>query len=136
MGINTGYCNVGNFNSDDRIDYTFIGAEANFAARLQSVAEPCEIVLSSETYELTRDLVSARPKPPIYMKGINRKVVPYVVDGVLGEVRQRKEVISGHAVGLDLFLDVEALDAKSAKEARNRLKAALDALERYRGKPG
>ncbi|MCC2111109.1 MAG: adenylate/guanylate cyclase domain-containing protein, partial [Hyphomicrobiales bacterium] len=29
MGINTGYCNVGNFGSEDRMDYTIIGAEAN-----------------------------------------------------------------------------------------------------------
>ena len=40
MGINTGYCNVGNFGSADRMDYTIIGAEANLAARLQSIAEP------------------------------------------------------------------------------------------------
>ena len=38
MGINTGFCNVGNFGSDDRMDYTIIGAEANLAARLQSIA--------------------------------------------------------------------------------------------------
>ena len=36
MGINTGYCNVGNFGSDDRMDYTIVGAEANLAARLQT----------------------------------------------------------------------------------------------------
>ena len=40
MGINTGFCNVGNFGSSDRMDYTIIGAEANLAARLQSIAEP------------------------------------------------------------------------------------------------
>ncbi len=51
MGINTGYCNVGNFGSDDRMDYTIIGAEANLAARLQSIAPPGRIVLS---YEPTR----------------------------------------------------------------------------------
>ena len=34
MGINTGFCNVGNFGSADRMDYTIIGAEANLAARL------------------------------------------------------------------------------------------------------
>jgi adenylate cyclase len=43
MGINTGYCNVGNFGSDQRMDYTIIGAEANLAARLQSIAQPGEL---------------------------------------------------------------------------------------------
>ncbi len=133
MGLNTGYCNVGNFGSEDRMDYTIIGAEANFAARLQSIAQPGEIVMSYETYELTRSLVNARSMPPISMKGISRKVVPYVVEGVVGQTTKRKEVVSGNVNGLDLFLDVAALDDQSAKDARQRLKAALAALDR-RGK--
>ena len=40
MGINTGYCNVGNFGSTHRMDYTIMGAEANLAARLESIAAP------------------------------------------------------------------------------------------------
>lgn len=75
--------------------------------------------------------------PPISMKGINRKVVPYVVEGVVegvvGETTKRNEVVSGNVNGLDLFLDVAALDDQSAKDARQRLKAALAALDR-RGK--
>jgi adenylate cyclase len=129
IGINTGFCNVGNFGSDDRMDYTIIGAEANFAARLQSVAQPGEIVLSQETYELVRGLVSARPKPPISMKGISRKVVPYAVMGFLGDLQERPGVISARAAGLELFLDVSALDASSAKTARQQLKSALKALD-------
>src|SRR5262249_47473145 len=39
MGINSGFCNVGNFGSADRMDYTVIGGEANLASRLQSIAE-------------------------------------------------------------------------------------------------
>src|SRR5262245_18260573 len=39
IGINTGYCTVGNFGSDDRMDYTIISSEVNLAARLQSHAE-------------------------------------------------------------------------------------------------
>ena len=34
MGINTGFCNVGNFGSVDRMDYTIHGSEVNLAARL------------------------------------------------------------------------------------------------------
>ena len=81
MGINTGFCNVGNFGSDDRMDYTIIGAEANLAARLQSSAEPGGIVISYETYALVRDIVRATPQEPITMKGIRRQIVPYVVEG-------------------------------------------------------
>ena len=61
MGINTGFCNVGNFGSDDRMDYTIIGAEANLAARLQTIAEPGGIVMSYETYALVREIVRAHP---------------------------------------------------------------------------
>src|SRR3546814_4913789 len=60
MGINTGYCNVGNFGSSSRMDYTIIGAEANLAARLQSIAEPGSIVISYETCALVQDLAQVR----------------------------------------------------------------------------
>ena len=36
MGINTGVCTVGNFGSDDRMDYTIVGADVNLAARLET----------------------------------------------------------------------------------------------------
>ena len=41
----------------DRMDYTIIGAEANLAARLQSIAEPGHIVISYETFALVSDIV-------------------------------------------------------------------------------
>jgi class 3 adenylate cyclase len=82
IGINTGFCNVGNFGSDTRMDYTIIGAEANLASRLQSNAQPGEIMMSYETYMLVRDCAKAHPMPPIKMKGISREVVPYVFEGL------------------------------------------------------
>ena len=59
MGVNTGFCDVGNFGSAERMDYTIIGVEANLAARLQSIAEPGRIVVSCETYSLVRRTVVA-----------------------------------------------------------------------------
>jgi class 3 adenylate cyclase len=135
MGINTGYCNVGNFGSEDRMDYTIIGAEANLAARLQTAAEPGGIVLSYETYALVRGMVRARPLAAISMKGISRKVVPYVVEGLVGKTAQRPRVISEHAAGIDLFLDLEALDEKAKAQARRRLREAIAAIDGRRPKP-
>jgi class 3 adenylate cyclase len=134
MGINSGYCNVGNFGSGDRMDYTIIGAAANLAARLQSIARPGGIVLSYETYALVRHLIGAHPLPAITMKGISQPVVPYEVDGRIGEIGQRAQVISELGTGLDLFLDTAVIDDRGAEQARRALTEALAALD-ARAKP-
>ena len=135
MGINSGYCNVGNFGSNDRMDYTIIGAEANLAARLQSIAEGGKIVISYETYALVQDIVVASPMPPITMKGIRREVVPYEVEGLLsGDARAR--VLSQHLAGLDLHLDLGQLvpaERARVREALHEAMAALDAVARHPG---
>jgi class 3 adenylate cyclase len=129
MGINTGFCNVGNFGSVDRMDYTAIGAEVNLAARLQSIAEPGHIVISYETYALVRDIVAARALPQIAVKGISRTVIPYVVEGVLDETGRKIEIFSEHMTGLDFYLDPRAVDAATGERIRETLKNAIAALE-------
>jgi len=129
MGINTGYCNVGNFGSADRMDYTIIGAEANLAARLQSSAEAGNIVISYETYALVQDIVVARRLAPITMKGISREIVPYVVEGLADENERQARILSEHVEGLDLHLDMSRFDAAQARRARTALQEALRALE-------
>ena len=132
MGINTGFCNVGNFGSADRMDYTIIGAEANLAARLQSIAEPGNIVVSYETYALVRDMVAAHTLAPISMKGINREVVPYAVDGLLDPAGASVRVFSEHLAGLDFDLDPSLVEAGSAERIQAVLRAAMAALEARR----
>src|SRR5690606_31048293 len=55
MGISTGYTTVGNFGAENRMDYTIIGKEVNLASRLESLAEPGEILVSYETFSLIKD---------------------------------------------------------------------------------
>jgi class 3 adenylate cyclase len=135
MGINSGYCNVGNFGSADRMDYTIIGAEANLAARLQSIAEPGGIVISYETFALVRDVVAAHPLAPISMKGISREVIPYAVDDILKTSADRSRVVVERMTGLDFYLDASAVEEKDAARIRSILSDALAALDKRQAKP-
>lgn len=130
IGINSGYCNVGNFGSADRMDYTIIGAEANLAARLQSIAEPGRIVISYETFALVSDVVGAHPLPPITMKGISREVIPYSVDSLHDTSGDKGDIVVERAAGLDFYLDPSLIDAKEAARIRGILADALAALDK------
>ncbi|XYD08075.1 adenylate/guanylate cyclase domain-containing protein [Methylobacterium sp. NMS12] len=129
IGINTGYCNVGNFGSDERMDYTIIGAEADLAARLQAAAVPGGITLSYETYALVSDIVQASPQEPIRMKGISREVVPYAIEGDL-TAEAPETIFSEHARGIDFYVDVDALELEGAARLRKRLLDTLAAVDR------
>jgi len=131
MGINTGYCNVGNFGSSDRMDYTIIGAEANLAARLQSIAEPGSIVVSYETFALVQDMVRVRRLEPVRVKGINRDVVPYVVEGEAQEAPA--SVINAYGNGMNVFIDVDMLTDGDAQRLKTTLQNAIAALARKAG---
>ena len=128
MGINTGYCNVGNFGSADRMDYTIIGAEANLAARLQQIAEPGQIMLRYETYVLVRSILVAHPLPPITMKGISREIIPYVVEGRLSAAGETMAIFSEHRSGLDFYFDPTMVEANDSDHIRSVLQQALDTL--------
>jgi class 3 adenylate cyclase len=130
MGINTGFCNVGNFGSQDRMDYTILGAEVNLAARLQSIAEPGRIVVSYETYALVQGAVAGHALPPISLKGIAREVVPYAIDGRVGEDGATAHVVTENTMGLDLYLDPGRIDPGSVASIRATLNKALAALAR------
>jgi adenylate cyclase len=133
MGINTGFCNVGNFGSADRMDYTILGGEVNLAARLQSIARAGEIVVSYETYALVRDMVAAHALDSTSMKGISRAVVPYAIDGLTDADENTIQVFREHAVGLDLYLDMGRIDAGQAQSLKSVLQKAIDALDQQEG---
>lgn len=128
MGINTGYCNVGNFGSNDRMDYTIIGAEANLAARLEEIAEPGGIVMSYENYVHAEDLVEAQKLPPISLKGISREIVPYSVTHV-AEGQKQAPIVDAESEGARVFVDARLVPEDERERVRSALKKALVNLD-------
>ena len=77
---------------------------------------------------MVRDIVAAHEQPPIRVKGINRDVVPYVVDGLLDASGRTVRVVNVHTPGLDLYLDPSKIDRAEADRIRQILRDALDRL--------
>ncbi|MGO7428251.1 adenylate/guanylate cyclase domain-containing protein, partial [Rhizobium ruizarguesonis] len=78
---------------------------------------------------LVNEIVYAHPLPPITMKGIQREIVPYAVDGLTLGVDHKSRVLSEHISGLDLHLDMSRLEPADRLRVRTALKEAIDALD-------
>ena len=111
MGMNTGYCNVGNFGSDQRLTYTIIGSEVNIAQRLETSAESGGILMSYETYAHAQDLIEVEQLESISMKGVNREIKVF---SVLNELRERNK---------------KSFASQTLKTVPERIGDRLDALE-------
>lgn len=80
IGVHTGEVVVGQIGSYDRKDYTAIGANMNFAARLMSVAGPRQIIISEKTYLGLSGKVAARRVGPVNIKGFGESHI-YLIEG-------------------------------------------------------
>jgi adenylate cyclase len=79
IGINSGLCDVGNFGSNLRMDYTIIGREVNLAARLEQAAEPGGILVSRDTHDLVQDDIEVEAREPVVAKGFAEPITVYAV---------------------------------------------------------
>lgn len=77
MGIATGFCTVGNFGSDQRLEYTVLGSPVNLAARLQGLAEPKSILIDQNTFSLIETHVKVNPKGEFVPRGFSRPISYY-----------------------------------------------------------
>ena len=128
IGINTGFCTVGNFGSEARMDYTIIGGGVNLASRLESAATPGEILISYETYSQVKDQILCEEQDTITVKGIAYPVATYQVVESHDTLHRERHSIREEHPNLKLELDLDAMTDDERTHAESVLSRALTQL--------
>ncbi|MEK9565163.1 MAG: adenylate/guanylate cyclase domain-containing protein [Deltaproteobacteria bacterium] len=127
MGIHTGICTVGNFGSENRLDYTVIGNGVNLASRLESNAKPNSILISEDTYLHVRSEINCSKNNTIKVKGVSYPVQTYKVEGLMMDQADQFGLTEHQIPGLSLILDQSKIENRAL--VRKKIKEVLDLLE-------
>jgi class 3 adenylate cyclase len=129
MGINTGYCTVGNFGADTRMDYTIIGREVNLASRLETASDAGEILISHETYSLVKDVIMCRDKGQINVKGFTRPVQIYQVVDFRRDLGAASSYVEHELPGFSMYLDTNSIQNYDKAKVIQALQQAAEKLK-------
>ena len=129
MGISTGYCTVGNFGAENRMDYTIIGKEVNLASRLESHAEAGEILVSYTTFSLINDKILTRDKGEISVKGFSKPVPIFSVIDYRRDIGSNQSFIEHECEGFAMLLDQNRVSPNSRFAIIKSLEAAVEKLK-------
>jgi class 3 adenylate cyclase len=130
IGINTGYCNVGNFGSHSRMAYTILGGEVNLAARIEGKCEPGGVLISHETYAQVKDFVEVSERDLLELKGISEPVKTYAIVKVSDTNRSHKSNLRLDLNGLDkMVIKPDSLSMSERLSLVARLRDMANTLE-------
>jgi adenylate cyclase len=82
VGANTGPALVGNIGSEALRGFNAMGDAVNVASRLQTMAEPGQVIIGEETWLAARESVKADPLGELMVRGRVQPVRAYVVSGL------------------------------------------------------
>jgi class 3 adenylate cyclase len=88
VGLNSGEVVVRAIGSDLHMDYTAVGQTTHLAARMEQLADPATVLLTSATLALAEDFIEVRPQGPTPVKGLSEPVEVYELVGA-NPVRSR-----------------------------------------------
>jgi len=126
MAVATGYCTVGNFGSEQRLEYTVLGGPVNLTARLQLYAPSGAVLVSEPTYNLISAHVDCEYFDEIALKGIARSVRVYRVKDFLSEEHRkgrRRLSRSGDHVEVNI---IDSSDIRAAIEELRRIQEEFE----------
>ncbi len=127
MGIATGFCTVGNFGSNQRLDYTALGSPVNLSARLQGLSPTNEILISDSTNSLINGKVNTAHFKDITPKGFARPVPIFKVSDFISESHKEKRQNFSHK---GERVEVNIIDTSDIKAAIEELKAVEERFKK------
>ena len=101
VGLNSGEVVVRTISNDLHMDYSAVGQTTHLAARMEQLATPGTILLTTATLRLVEGLVRVNPLGPTPVKGLTEPVEAYEL---LGASALRRRLQAAAARGLTRFV--------------------------------
>ena len=132
VGLNSGEVVVRSIGSDLHMDYTAVGQTTHLAARMEQMALPGSILITSATLALAEGYVGVKPLGPVNVKGLGEPIEAFELTGA-GVARTRLQAAA--ARGLTRFVGRDA-EVEAVRQALERARTGHGQLVALVGEPG